>query len=142
MEEETRDPQDIEKLDLARYGLACLEGSNILALSEPDMDKLLKALGDEDISLYIPVPCTPYNVQKILSYGQCRNCGKCCIPNPLNPTNPGVEVFENELKAIAEHTGFTYETLQERTVRSKVVAHPFEPTKLYFRPFFPAMFHK
>ncbi|OGO23822.1 MAG: hypothetical protein A2Z28_07325 [Chloroflexi bacterium RBG_16_51_9] len=137
MEEETRDPQDIEKLDLARYGLACLEGSNILALSEPDMDKLLKALGDEDISLYIPVPCTPYNVQKILSYGQCRNCGKCCIPNPLNPTNPGVEVFENELKSIAKHTGLTYETLQERTLRSKVVEHPFEPTKLYFTRWLP-----
>ena len=137
MEEATRDPQDIEKLDLARYGLAYLEGSNILALSEPDMDKLLKALGDEDISLYIPVPCTPYNVQKILSYGQCRNCGRCCIPNPLNPTNPGVEVFENELKAIAEHTGLSLETLQERTTRSKVVEHPFEPTKLYFTRWLP-----
>ena len=134
---ERREPQDIDRLDLASYGLAYLEGSNILALSEPDMDKLLTALGAHDISLNIPMPCTPYNVQKILAYGECRRCGRCCTPNPLNPTNPGVEVFENELKAIAEHTGLTYEALQERTLRSKVVAHPFEPTKLYFTRWLP-----
>ena len=138
MAEVRRDPQDIERLDLARYGLAYLEGSNILALSEADMDKLLTALGNEDISLNIPIPCTPYNVQKILAYSTCRNCGRCCIPNPLNPTNPGVEIFEEELKAIAGHTGLPFETLQQRTVRSKVVPHPFgEQTKLSFTRWLP-----
>ena len=138
MVNERRDPQDIDRLDLARYGLAYLEGSNILALSEPDMDKLLTALGNEDISLYIPIPCTPYNVQKILDYSRCRNCGRCCIPNPLNPTNPGVEVFEEELKKIASHTGLPFETLQQRTLRSKVVPHPFaDPTKLSFTRWLP-----
>ncbi|GEM_PF-1039786 len=138
MVDERRDPQDIDRLDLARYGLAYLESSNILALSEPDMDKLLTALGNEDISLYIPIPCTPYNVQKILDYARCRNCGRCCIPNPMNPTNPGVEVFEEELKKIAGHTGLPFETLQERTTRSKVVPHPFQdPTKLSFTRWLP-----
>jgi len=77
MEDRMQEAHDIERLDLARYGLAYLEGSNILALSEPDMDKLLKALGDDDISLNIPIQCTPYNVQKILSYSECRGCGRC-----------------------------------------------------------------
>jgi Fe-S-cluster containining protein len=137
MMEEMRDPLDIEKLDLARYGLAYLEGSNILALSEPDKDKLLKALGEDDISLNIPIPCTPYNVFKILSYSHCRNCGRCCIPNPLNPANPGVEALESELTAIAEHTGLPVETLKERTARGKVVAHPFEPEKLSYTRWLP-----
>src|SRR3990172_6779280 len=96
-----QEAHEIERLDLSKYRFAYLEGSNILALSDADMDKLLKALGDDDISLNIPIQCTPYNVQKILSYSECRRCGKCCIPNPLNPTNPGVEVFEEELKSIA-----------------------------------------
>ena len=138
MENRMRDPQEIERLDLARYGLGYLEGSNILALAEPDMDKLLTALGNEDISLNIPIPCTPYNVQKVLAYGECRRCGKCCIPNPLNPTNPGVEVFDEELKSIASHTGLPFETLQERTARSKVVPHPFGAlTKLSFTRWLP-----
>lgn len=131
------EPQEIERLDLARYGLSHLEGSNILALEGPDMDKLLEALGKDDISLNIPIACNPYNVQKILSYAECRRCGKCCIPNPLNPENPGVEVFEEELHAIATHLGQTYEALTEKTARSKVVAHPFQPTKLFFTRWLP-----
>ena len=137
MSDRIQAPQEIERLDLAKYGLAYLESSNLLALDGPDMDKLLKALGDDDISLNIPITCTPYNVQKILSYSECRRCGKCCIPNPLNSENPGVEVFEEELKSIASHLGLTYETLREKTTRSKVVAHPFEPTKLYFTRWLP-----
>ncbi|MBI2850332.1 MAG: YkgJ family cysteine cluster protein [Chloroflexi bacterium] len=141
MENRLYESQEIERLDLARYGLAYLEGSSILALSEPDLDKLLKALGQDDISLNIPIPCTPYNVQKILSYSECRNCGRCCIPNPLNPTNPGVEVFESELKAIAAHLGVTYDSWKEKTVSGKVVFHPFDseldPSKLSFTRFLP-----
>ena len=132
------EPQEIEKLDLDRYGLAYLEGSNILALSEEDMDKLLKALGEEDISLNIPIPCTPYNVQKILSYGDCRRCGRCCIPNPLNPANPGVEVFEEELTLIGNHLGLTLDDMRARTTRSKIVPHPFkDQTQLSFTRWLP-----
>lgn len=141
MDNRIQESREIERLDLARYGLAYLEGSNILALSEPDMDKLLKALGEDDISLNIPILCTPYNVQKILAYGECRRCGRCCIPNPLNPANPGVEVFDSELKAIAAHLGDTYEEWRAKTEHGKVVVHPFEaqfdPTKLVFTRFLP-----
>jgi len=131
------DPLEIEKLDLERYGLGHLNGVNLLDISEEDMDKLLKALGDEDISLNIPIPCTPFNVNEVLTYGNCRRCGRCCIPNPLNPGNPGVEAFESELRAIAQHTRITFEELQGKTLRGKVVAHPFEPTKLSFTRWLP-----
>jgi Fe-S-cluster containining protein len=138
MSDQVQEPQDIDRLDLAKYDLSYLEGSNILALEGPDMDKLLEALGNDDISLYIPIPCTPYNVQKILSYSECRKCGRCCIPNPLNPGNPGVEVFEEELKSIASFLGIPYETMRQRTTSSKVVPHPFDdPTKLSFTRWLP-----
>lgn len=136
--EERREPYDIEKLDLARYGLAHLEGSNILALAEEDMNKLLKTLGDEDISLNIPIPCTPYNVQKILAYGECRRCGRCCIPNPLNLANPGVEVFEEELETIGKHLGLTLDEMRAKTAWSKAVPHPFKDvTQLSFTRWLP-----
>ena len=137
MTDNVRDPRDIEKLDLARYGLAYLDGSNLLALDEPDMDKLLKALGEDDISLNIPIPCTPYNVFKILEYSHCRNCGRCCIPNPLNQTNPGVEAFESELKTIAEHTKMPWKTLKEKTLKGKVGIHPFEQDKFSYTRWLP-----
>jgi hypothetical protein len=75
--QEYQEPQDIDRLDLNKYGLKYLEGSNLLALSEEDMDKLLKSLGEDDISLNIPIKCTPYNVQRVLAYSHCRGCGRC-----------------------------------------------------------------
>ena len=44
--QEYQEPHDIDRLDLDKYGLKYLEGSNLLALTEEDMDKLLKALGE------------------------------------------------------------------------------------------------
>ncbi len=123
-------PQEIERLDLERYGLLRLEGSNLLALTGADMDKLLEALGDDDISLNVPMPCTPDNVQRILAYSECRRCGRCCIPNPLNPESPGVEVFNDELKSIASHLSLPFETLKEMTTDGKIVPYPFQMNRL------------
>ena len=125
MEGKIYEPEEIEKIDLEKYGLSYLEGRNILTLTGPDMDRLLIALGNDDISLTVPVPCTPDNVQEILSYSECRRCGKCCIPNPLNPASPGVEVFREELDAIAGYLQLPYEALKEKTAAGKFVPHPF-----------------
>ncbi len=123
-------PEEINSLDLAKYGLLYLRGNNLLALDGSDMDKLLKALGEDDISLNIPIPCTPHNVWKILAYAECRRCGGCCIPNPLNPESPGVEVFNDELKSIANYLNLPFETLKEKTANGKVAPHPFAPNRL------------
>jgi len=127
-----QEPEDIDKLDLEKYGLAYLEGENLLTLADPDMDKLLEALGNNDISLVVPLPCTLENVQRILSYSECRGCGKCCIPNPLNPESPGVEIFEDELKEIADYLGTPYETQEEQTVTGKILPLPFQQTRLSY----------
>ncbi|MDP6127759.1 MAG: YkgJ family cysteine cluster protein [Dehalococcoidales bacterium] len=137
MEDRMREPEEIDKLDLERYGLAHLEGSNLLALTGPDMDKLLNTLGEEDISLIVPLPCTPDNIQRVLSYSECRRCGDCCIPNPLNPASPGVEVFEDEAKSIADHLHTTEEALRNMTTQGKIVPYPFQPTKLSFTRWLP-----
>src|SRR3972149_7014913 len=92
--------EEIDRLDLARYGLSDLVGKNLVPPDRSKMDRLLAALGDDDISLNVPIPCTVDNVREVLSYSECRRCGRCCRPNPLNPESPGIEVFEEELKAM------------------------------------------
>jgi Fe-S-cluster containining protein len=130
MENKKYEPEVINKLDLKKYGLSYLEGRNILTLTGSDMDRLLIALGNDDIALDVPIPCTPENVQKVLSYSECRRCGKCCIPNPLNPGSPGVEIFEEELNAVANYLQLPYETLEEKTSVGKAVPHPFQRNRL------------
>lgn len=137
MEDKIQEPEEIDELDLGKYGLSYLEGKNILALTGADMDKLLNALGNDDISLKVPIPCTPDNVDRVLAYSECRRCGKCCVPNPLNPGNPGVEVFEDELKRIAGHLHLPYETLREETLKGKNVPYPYELDKIYVTRWLP-----
>ena len=79
----------------------------------------MKALGTDDISITVPIPFTPQNVKELLSQAVCRTCGECCIPNPLNPDGPGVEVFDDELKIIAHYRKSPYEELREGTVEGK-----------------------
>jgi Fe-S-cluster containining protein len=129
--------EEITRLDLEKYGLSDLEGRNILTLELPDMDRLLVVLGNDDISLNIPIPCTPENVQEVLSYSECRRCGRCCIPNPLNPESPGIEAFEDELKSIAIHLNTPYEALREKTKVGQVVSYPYQVVKLGYTRWLP-----
>ncbi len=122
--------EEIFKLDLERYGLSHLEGRNILSLDEQDMDRLLEALGKDDISLTVSLPCTPDVLLELASTSECRKCGKCCQPNPLNPASPGIEVFKEELAGIADFLHVPYEGLEAKTARGKFVPHPFGWTGL------------
>ena len=94
--------EDIYKLNLYKYGLEDLEGKNILALAADELDRLLKALGEDEISLNLPIPCNEENVKELLALSTCRRCGRCCRPNPQNPASPGIEAFEDEIKAMEE----------------------------------------
>ncbi len=62
--------EDIEKLDLKKYGLSRLGGSNLLTLNAADMQALLTALGDDDISLNLPLQCSAESVREVLSYSE------------------------------------------------------------------------
>ena len=115
VENKTQEPQKIDRLDLEKYGLSYLKDRNVLDLTSSDMEKLLNALGNDDISLNVPLPFISRNIRELLSQSECRRCGKCCLPNSMNPGSPGVEVFEDELESIARHLDLPYETLKEKT---------------------------
>ena len=67
--------EEIFKLDLEKYGVSHLGGENILTLKEQDMDTLLEALGNDDISLTVSLPCTPDVMFELVSTSECRRCG-------------------------------------------------------------------
>lgn len=122
--------EEIFKLDLKKYGLSHLEGRDLLTLENQDMESLLEALGNDDISLTVSMPCTPQNLFELVSSSECGQCGRCCQPNPLNPASPGIEVFKEELTAIAEFLNVPYEILEQQTKMGKYVPHPFGWTGL------------
>ncbi|MFC1946581.1 YkgJ family cysteine cluster protein, partial [Chloroflexota bacterium] len=119
MDRQTQQPQRVFRLDLEKYGLSHLDGRNILGIDESDLDRFLDALAKDDISLQIPGVFAPDTIREILSRSECRKCGACCLPNPVNPHSPGVELFEDELKIIADKTGMDYESLLEQTIEGK-----------------------
>ena len=119
MDGQTQQPQRVFRLDLDKYGLSHLYGRNILGIDESDLDRFLDALAKDDISLQIPGVFSPENIREILSRSECRKCGACCVPNPVNPHSPGVELFEDELKIIADKTGMDYESLLAQTTAGK-----------------------
>jgi len=130
MEDKIREPEEIDRLDLEKYGLSHLKDKNVLALPGPEIDEFLNALGNNDISLKVPMPFSPFNVDGVLSYSECRKCGKCCLPNQLNPGNPGVEILEDELKTIALHLQVPYESLKEKTVEGKNIRYQAQPANV------------
>lgn len=119
MDRKIQQPQKVFRLDLEKYGLSHLDGRNILGISETDLDSFLSALARDDISLQIPGEFSPGNIREILSRSECRKCGACCVPNPLNPNSPGVELFEDEIKMIAVKMSLDYEKLLEQTSEGK-----------------------
>ena len=130
MEDKLQDFQTTAKLDLDKHGLSYLRGKNVLALINSDIDKYLTALASEDRSVNVPIACTPPNIDWLLSQSKCRKCGKCCIPNPLNPNYPGVEVFEDELKSIAKYLRCSYKFLKKTTAKGKKLYHPDQPNQI------------
>jgi Fe-S-cluster containining protein len=129
--------QEIDRLDLEQYGLSYLYGRNLLALESGDLNTLLTALGNDEISLNLPVPCTAANVAAMLARSTCRRCGRCCLPNPQNPASPGVEVFEEEINAIAGHLQVPPDSLRRQTVAGKAVPYAFQTTRLGFTHWLP-----
>ncbi len=59
---------------------------------------------------------TPDKIVNLLGTSRCRRCGKCCLPNRLDPQNPGVMVFKKDLELIAERFDYSYEYLLEKAI--------------------------
>lgn len=118
-----------DKLDFEKYGIGHIKGKNVLFISEPDITKYLDALREEDKSVNLPMSPVPQNIIWLLSQSSCRRCGNCCIPNPLNPEHPGVEIFESELKPIAKILHSTSKKIKKKTIKGKLINNPLQPTE-------------
>jgi Fe-S-cluster containining protein len=129
--------EDIYKLNLYKYRLEDLEGKNILALAADELDRLLKALGEDEISLNFPIPCNEENVKELLALSTCRRCGRCCRPNPQNPASPGIEAFEDEIKAMAELLRWNYEDIKRKTNPGDMTSMAFQIKELGFTRWLP-----
>jgi Fe-S-cluster containining protein len=129
--------EDIVKLDLHKYRLDDLEGKNILGLTLLDLERLLAALGNDEISLNVPMQCTADNVKELLSYSECKRCGQCCKPNPKNPRSPGIEVFEEELQEMTEYLNLPYDDVKKKTTAGNVTSYAYQVVKLGFTRWLP-----
>jgi Fe-S-cluster containining protein len=78
------------------------------------MDKLICAFAEENIAPLVLIPLNPKNVEILLSKSYCRRCGKCC---QSNPEDPGVMVFEEELRTIAKHSKYSYKYLKRHSLK-------------------------
>ena len=130
MENIDYEAEEIYTLDLDKYELPHLKGKDLLSLEEDDFTALVTALGNDDISLNVPIRCDADTIFELVASAECRQCGKCCQPNPLNPDSPGIEVFKEELEALAEHVNTAYQDIESQTKMGKWVPHPFGWTNL------------
>ena len=111
------EPQGTVKLNLEKYSLSHLKNKNPSAWSASDIQQLIDAFAAEDISPTVRgLPFTAYNVKKLLGTSNCRRCGKCCLPNPLNPEHPGVMVYKEDLIKIAKHSHYSYKYLKKKAI--------------------------
>lgn len=121
MKDISEEPQYLVRLALEKHGLSYLLGKNILTVLSSDIDRFLNALASEDLSAIIPISAKPQNIVNLLSQSKCRNCGRCCLPDPCHR---GVEVFEDELKAIQRHYHISHKYLKKITSTGQLLQHP------------------
>lgn len=106
-------PEDEFKLALEKHKLSYLQTKHITAWMDADIDKLVDTLFNEDVAPIVRIPFTRSNINILLASSYCRRCGECCSSNPLNLGDPGIMVFEKELKLIAKHSTYSYKRLKK-----------------------------
>jgi hypothetical protein len=107
------------EFDLDKYALSHLRDADPTEWSDSDVEKIMEAFFIENIAPTFSGPFfTPGNIVSLLGTSHCRRCGKCCLPNPLDPKNPGVMVFKKDLELIAEHSDYSYEDLIGKAIPS------------------------
>ena len=86
-----------------------------MAWSEDDIEKLMDAFAADNIAPAIKgIAFKHRNVMRLLDFSHCRRCGRCCLPNPLDPEYPGVMVYREDLLRIAEHSRYSYKNLKKK----------------------------
>jgi Fe-S-cluster containining protein len=122
------------RLDLDKCGLAELKTKDVRLWTDSDYENLVNAFKTQNMAPQLPIPFNPPNIKRLLSKSHCRQCGLCCEPNPEFPSEPGVIVFDNELKLINKLHEFSWKQLKKKTVRHE------SDTNARYIPF-PCSFH-
>jgi len=131
-------------LDLAKYGLGHLAQTRPLDLTAAEIDQVLDAFANEDMAPPVFDANVGYRqINELLAKSRCRGCGKCCLPNPLNPSYPGVEVVEDELKKIIKHFHISHKAIKNGTKRGNQIRDPNPPHHVLNTTWLtqPCMFH-
>ena len=131
-------------LDLAKYGLGHLAQKRPLDLTSAEIDQVLDAFEKEDMAPPIfNATVNPRQIDELLSKSYCRCCGQCCLPNPRNPTYPGVEVVEDELKVISKHFSISHKAIKKGTKKGNQIKNPNPPYEVLNTKWLtqPCMFH-
>jgi len=131
-------------LDLAKYGLSHLAQKRPLDFTATEIDQVLDAFANEDMAPPIfDATVNPRQIDELLSKSYCRGCGKCCLPNPRNPAYPGVEVVEDELKAIIDHFHISHRAIKKGTKKGDQIRNPNPPYQVLDTKWLtqPCMFH-
>jgi len=127
----------MEELDFKKYNISHLEGKEISKLTDCDIEKIMDAFAAENLAPAIyEIDYSIENINKLLNLSHCRRCGRCCLPNPIDPDYPGVMVLEEDLRMIARHTHYSYKYLKKKAILNK---NPELPRRRYLP--LPCMFY-
>lgn len=118
----------LENLNIAKYGLGHLAEKRPVDFTPDEIEQALDAFDKEDMAP--PVFDATVNtgrIDELLSRSHCRGCGKCCQPNPRNPSYPGVEIVEDELKKISRHYRISHKFVKKGTKKGSQIKNPNPP---------------
>ena len=133
-------------LDLEKYGLSNLSQKPRRDWTSLEIEKLMDAFAKENIMPVVEfesVVSVSSKVDELLRKSHCRRCGRCCLPNPVYPSHPGVEVFEDELKLMKKNFHVSNRCLRKRTHVGRQWANPVRPSEVATTIFMtlPCMFY-
>jgi len=108
-----------ETFDLNKYGLSHIKNTESTSWSDSDINKLINAFINENLSPICLLPYEPRFLLPLLGKSSCRRCGKCCLPNPKIPEHPGVRVFDNDIRNLSCYSGYSVQTITKKTWTNK-----------------------
>ena len=115
-------------LDIEKHGLGHLAEKRPVDFTPDEIEQALDAFDKEDMAPPVfDANVNPSRIDELLSRSHCRNCGKCCLPNPRNPSYPGVEIVEDELKKIVKRYRISHKAVKKGTKKGDQIKNPNPP---------------
>ena len=134
----------LEDLNIAKYGFDHLSDKRPIDFTPEEIEQALDIFDKEDVAPPVFDATVDYGrINELLSRSYCRKCGQCCLPNPRNPSYPGVEIIEDELKKIARHYHISHKAVKKGTKKGGQIKNPDPPYEVLNTKWLiqPCMFH-